>query len=122
MVNIIFKKYRDTNKYYAFKSEGHANYNIDGPDILCAGISTVEQVIINKIMVETPSDGNRLIIGSGLIDFKVSVNQVWYDRIQCLFECLRDGLKQLEAQYPDNISIIEEEIYEDREWYEMADH
>ena len=40
----------DDNLIIGFRMEGHAGYNTEGPDILCASLSTASQMTINGIL------------------------------------------------------------------------
>lgn len=40
----------DNNLIIGFRMEGHAGYNTEGPDILCASLSTASQMTINGIL------------------------------------------------------------------------
>ena len=40
----------DNNIIIGFRMEGHAGFNLKGPDILCASLSTASQMTINGIL------------------------------------------------------------------------
>ena len=40
----------DNNIIIGFRMKGHAGYNMKGPDILCASLSTASQMTINGIL------------------------------------------------------------------------
>ena len=54
MTKIIF--YRSGGSFYGFEEQGHACYNENGDDVLCAAISAMTMLIINTIEVAYASD------------------------------------------------------------------
>ena len=40
----------DGNLVIGFNMEGHAQYNVNGPDILCSSLSTSSQMTLNGIL------------------------------------------------------------------------
>ena len=54
MTKIIF--YRSGGSFYGFEEQGHACYNENGDDVLCAALSAMTMLIINTIEVAYASD------------------------------------------------------------------
>ena len=54
MTKIIF--YRSGGSFYGFEEQGHACYNENGEDVLCAALSAMTMLIINTIEVAYASD------------------------------------------------------------------
>ncbi len=54
MTKIVFYKWDNT--YYGFSEQGHAGFNEDGDDVLCAALSAMTMLIINTIEVAYASD------------------------------------------------------------------
>ena len=50
MTIVTFKMFR--NSIYGIKLEGHACFNLKGPDILCASLSIASQMICNQLCLE----------------------------------------------------------------------
>ena len=54
MTKIIF--YRSGGSFYGFEEQGHACYNENGDDVLCAALSAMTMLIINTVEVAYASD------------------------------------------------------------------
>ena len=54
MTKIIF--YRSGGSFYGFEEQGHACYNENGDDVLCAALSAMTMFIVNTIEVAYASD------------------------------------------------------------------
>ena len=84
---------------------GHALYDIEGKDIVCASVSsiiytTVNAIFrINKSFIEFHDDGNTIEI----------INLSNDDITNKLLENMIDLLNQLSVDYPKNIKIESEE-------------
>ena len=98
---MIKVNYRN-NKY---SITGHALYDIEGKDIVCASISSIIYTTVNALFkidntcIEYNDDGNTIEI----------VNLKNNDITNKLLENMMDLFKQLEIDYPKNIKIESEE-------------
>ena len=54
MTKII--SYRSGGSFYGFEEQGHACYNENGDDVLCAALSAMTMLIINTVEVAYASD------------------------------------------------------------------
>lgn len=84
--------------------QGHALYEDFGKDIVCAGVSAILITTVNAI----------LSYDSSSITYQVKENVVIEihkedEIIRLLFNNMMELLKELEQQYPKNISIREDE-------------
>ena len=90
--------------------DGHADYS-DGEDIVCASASSVafaclngiEKVINVKFGYET-GDGYLLFVLPDKLDKQVQ------DKVNILTETFVLFIKDLEAQYPANVTVTELEV------------
>ena len=98
---IIVKVNKDNNKYKKLNILGHAMYDDYGKDIVCAACSSIVTTTINGILkldkksLEYKQDKEGLIIK--VINTNDTINTLLYNMI--------DLLKELESDYPTNISI-----------------
>ena len=87
------------------KISGHALYDIEGKDIVCASVSSIiytsvnALLKINKSSIEFNDDGKMIEI------FKLSNDNI----TNKLLDNMIDLLKDLENDYPKNIKIESEE-------------
>ena len=87
------------------KISGHALYDIEGKDIVCASVSSIIYTSVNALLkvnrtsIEFSDDGNVIEI------IKLSDD----DFTNKLLENMIDLLKDLELDYPKNIKIESEE-------------
>ena len=80
---------------------GHANYAPIGEDIVCAGVSTLVQTLIQSIEDMT-KDKIEYSMQSGLVEIK---HGILSERAQVLFESLFVGMKLIANTYPKNVRI-----------------
>ena len=84
---------------------GHALYDIEGKDIVCASVSSIiyttvnAALKINKSSIEFKDDGKELVI----------INLANDDITNILLENMIDLFRDLEIDYPKNIKIESEE-------------
>ncbi|MDR0696743.1 MAG: ribosomal-processing cysteine protease Prp [Christensenellaceae bacterium] len=105
----IIRAYRDNGRIFRVDANGHAGYVSNGPDVVCAAVSTLVQ-------------GSLL----GLIEIaKVSVSQIYKDgqltftildsnistrhSADIILETMCVALRDIEKDYPAHVKL--EEIY-----------
>jgi len=102
MINI--RIYRENGSYDKYKVSGHANYDIDGKDIVCAAVSAITQTIlitldiIAKIKYEIRQN-------EGYLEVIVLANDKELGEVQVLFKALEIGIKAIEDQYPEHVNL-----------------
>jgi len=93
MIQATFKQ--KNGKFYWYKVTGHAQYDILGHDIVCAGVSSLYVTITNELMslgrTFQRDDGYFILDGSNYEDI-------------CL-KLLYDGIKAIAEQYPDYCKV-----------------
>ncbi|MGL6197785.1 MAG: ribosomal-processing cysteine protease Prp [Lachnospiraceae bacterium] len=98
------------SKCIGFRSEGHAEYEEQGQDIVCAAVSVLVINTINSI--ETFTDDKFVINSaeSGFLDFRIS--GVPSPEASLLLNSMNLGLTEMEQDenYSDYIDIIFEEV------------
>ena len=103
MTKITF--YKDKGFYTGYTFEGHAMYNIDGPDILCSAVSMAGQMTLNglnsiaKVKTDVKVCNGHLAVG-----FKSESSIA-----QAFVESLKQAVNMLCKQYDGflSLSIIE---------------
>lgn len=85
-----------------FKLIGHANYAPIGQDIVCAGVSTLVQTLIQAIE-EMTEDKIEYSMQSGLVEIK---HGILSERAQVLFESFFVGMKLIAGTYPTCVRIV----------------
>ena len=93
---IVFKRYDG-----GIKLEGHANYAPHGCDIVCAGISTLIQTLIQSLE-ELTADKISYSMQPGMVDI-----EFWdlSERGQVLMDSFFIGFKFFAENYPNNVQI-----------------
>lgn len=81
---------------------GHANYAPIGRDIVCAGISTLTQTLIQS-MEELTEDKIEYSMEPGMVQIKF-----WSlsDKGRCLMDSFFLGVGMIAAEYPANVRIV----------------
>ena len=99
----------DNNIIIGFNMKGHAEFNLDGPDILCASLSTASQMTINGIIDWTGLDEHDVVIheDEALGELEVMIPRPHHNSItvQQLLKSFVLFVEQLEEQYCKNIKI-----------------
>ncbi|MBR2997717.1 MAG: ribosomal-processing cysteine protease Prp [Bacilli bacterium] len=99
MIKVEVKK--ENNKYRKVTILGHALYDDYGKDIVCSACSSIVTTTVNGILSINKDNISYLVSKKGMsIDVKS-------DDLVCqkLIQNMINLLKELEVNYPDNISI-----------------
>ena len=98
----------DNNIIIGFRMKGHAGYNTEGPDILCASLSTASQMTINGILDwigvdvdEAVKEENQV---DGILHFEVGSSYTSATTNQ-LFKSFEMYIEQLEEQYGKYVKL-----------------
>lgn len=94
------------NGKYSISITGHANYAPHGSDIVCAGVST----LMHAVLTQSLEMGANVTVRSNLTEIcfevdKNTMNKDDYHLIK-LWEMVRNTLKDMEEQYPENVMLI----------------
>jgi len=103
VVKITFHKKKHI---YGFEADGHANFDIEGKDIVCAAVSILLQssfLGLTKILHLK----NKNKIKKGHISFFLleGLNPQDIEKSQIILKTLFESLKHLAKQYPKHIKI-----------------
>ena len=96
-VNVV----KENKKYKKITILGHAMYDDYGKDIVCSACSSIVTTTVNGILLINKDNISYLVSKKGMsIDVKS-------DDLVCqkLIQNMINLLKELEVNYPDNISI-----------------
>ncbi len=85
---------------YEIKVHGHANYEEEGKDIVCASVSTA--IILTSNLIKRFNDLDLVEIKLNEGDFEIRPKKL-NERLKTLLDNLIWTLKELEIQYPDYI-------------------
>jgi len=109
MIEVTFKR-NSQNQIVSFSIEGHAGYDKHGKDILCAGVSTLAQGIVNGMTeilkikcLLTINDRDGVLICSlpdNLEDYKM-------ERAQILMLTLEINVLDLQNSYRKYINVTQ---------------
>lgn len=81
---------------------GHANYAPIGQDIVCAGVSTLVQTLIQSIE-ELTADEIEYVMSPGTVDIKFGNLS---ERSKLLVDSFFIGLRLIADEYPNNVAIL----------------
>lgn len=96
-----------TDKVYSFGIIGHAEYAEQGKDIVCASVSSLSTMIANEVLNQC--DNAICKVEDGFLSCTVDLNEFDHAEsyhISSLFEMLESSLKEIEKQYPENVTIL----------------
>lgn len=98
----------DNNIIIGFRMEGHAGYNTEGPDILCASLSTASQMTMNGLVDWLGMDIDSLIkeknSRKAIIWFEIPC-QFTSITSQQMFKAFEMYIEQLEEQYSEHVKL-----------------
>lgn len=99
----------DNNIIYGFRMEGHACYNLDGPDILCASLSATSQMTVNGILDWTGLSVDDCIVEleerNAIMHFVIPDRLYATNTVQQLFRSFEMYVETLETMYSENIKV-----------------
>ena len=84
------------------KIKGHAGYDKPGKDIVCAGVSTLVQTLIQSIE-ELTSDKIQYSMSPGTVDIKFGNLS---ERAQALTGSFFVGIRMIADEYPENVQLF----------------
>jgi uncharacterized protein YsxB (DUF464 family) len=111
MTNVVFKQKQ--GKFYCLHVQGHAMFNMKGPDILCSSMSMITQACANYISKDCPKEIYEYITDpiTGTLYFEVFNNEKINDtKAQAAFEMTYDALVDL-AKSPEFGKYINMEVF-----------
>ncbi len=94
---------RKNGRYIGFKFSGHVGIDSKGKDVVCAAVSAVVQATIIGI-AEVLEEDISYIIKDAKIECRLKSTS---ECAQKMVETLHRTAKQLAAQYPKNLSVME---------------
>ncbi|MBE6650767.1 MAG: ribosomal-processing cysteine protease Prp [Ruminococcaceae bacterium] len=106
MIKAVF--YKTDKVYTGFSLAGHAMFELDGPDVLCAAVSGMTNLVINTITEVFKVDFAVVIDGdSATIDANVEkISMSAEFAVSGVIEGFMLQLSDLEEQYPDNLEVV----------------
>lgn len=101
----------DNNLFRGFDMEGHAGFNVGGPDVICASLSAASQLTINGLLDWIGCDYEEVVklndIVRGLL--RIELPKPMYENVtvQQLFKSFEIYIMLLSEQYRENVKLIE---------------
>lgn len=98
----------DNNIIIGFRMKGHAEFNLKGPDILCASLSTASQMTINGVLDWIGIDVEEAVKEEnpvdGVLHFEIGESYTSSTTNQ-LFKSFEMYVEQLAEQYSKNVKL-----------------
>lgn len=111
MIRVCF--YRRANQTIGFAMNGHALYDREGKDIVCAAASALAINCINSVEVLTGLEKEDLIVQSGdtlFFGLRMTEGEKTSESAILLLDSLRIGLFSIRKEYPGHIEILTREV------------
>ena len=90
-------------------SEGHAAYNLEGSDVVCASVSILcwqlAQEVLNAEENGKLQEKPTINLKSGVVDIKCRPQKAYKEEIKRLFSYAKTGFLLLEQKYPKNVVV-----------------
>ena len=108
MTNITIFFSENNNEIRGFEAAGHADYAVEGEDIVCSGISVLTQTAIYGL-VKVAGVKPRYLVREGNIFCMIpKLNQgIQAIQAQAILQTMYIGLRQMEEAYCQHIHISE---------------
>ena len=103
MISVTIKK--KNNKIESILVSGHAEYDVEGKDIVCAGVSSLVYAALNSF---DSIEEDRIIVNDGMLKLNLRSKKV-SDHDQIVLEVMLNGFSMIAAQYKKNVKIIKKE-------------
>ncbi len=106
MIKATFRK--TDNVYTGFTLFGHAMFGVEGPDVLCAAVSGMTNLVINTITEVFKTDFAVVIDGDNA-QIEADVENVSMSAefaVSGVIEGFMLQLSDLQEQYPDNLEVV----------------
>ena len=103
------------NLICGFYMEGHAGYNVGGPDVICASLSAASQMTVNGIIDATGFYIDDIVtefdLEKGIMKVELDLNEIERGLaldvvVQQLFKSFELYIRMLSEQYPENVMLI----------------
>ena len=91
-----------------FSIQGHADMDISGKDILCAGVSSAVHMVANTITAVIGVNADIFVDDTGLMILKIKPNESY--RCREILSGFKFHMVSLEEQYPENINVNYTEV------------
>ena len=101
MISVTIKK--KNHKIESILVSGHAGYDVEGKDIVCAGVSSIMIGGVNAIYQE---DENAALIVNEKGNVSITMKDTSSDTIQIILRTMITQLKTIEASYKKYVKII----------------
>ena len=101
MVKVTIKREKD--KIKSILVSGHAEYDVEGKDIVCAGVSSIVVGGANAIYQE---DENAALIVNEKGNVSIEMKDTSSDTIQVILRTMITQLETIEASYKKYVKII----------------
>lgn len=100
----------DNNLFRGFDMEGHAGFNIGGPDVICASLSAASQLTINGMLDWIGCDYEEVVslndVVKGLLRLELPDPMYCNATVQQLFKSFELYVQMLSEQYPENVMLV----------------
>lgn len=110
MIHIVFE--RKNERYRLVRVSGHAGYEDEGKDIVCAGVSALLGGMLNGLEYFLEDGFDYQVDPSGWSEVILPgrMTEAQDEKAFTIVKTFELGVKMLRADYPDYVRIHEEEV------------
>lgn len=113
MINVTV--YTDSDIYFAYDVEGHANFDEIGSDIVCSAVSTLAQTTLVSLCEVAEIEDVDFVSLDGILSVDIPSNlteKQEYDS-QIIFKVFIKGIEGIREIYPDYLKLLIKEVESD---------
>ncbi|MBQ5747031.1 MAG: ribosomal-processing cysteine protease Prp [Clostridia bacterium] len=109
MIKAVF--YKAENGFSGFSLTGHAMFELDGPDVVCAAVSAMTNLVLNTLTevfscdLATVVDGDEAKIEATVENVTLGTE----NSVNGVIKGFMLQLKDLQEQYPENLQVAVEQ-------------
>ena len=106
MTTVMFT---DCDGELVMQADGHAGFNKDGPDIVCAACSVLMYTLAQYVVFEQEHGGvksARYELNGGEGAVKAYPEKGADERIRAVFSAVKMGYEMLHKKYPEYVNVV----------------
>lgn len=101
---MIKARIEKNGKQWEVLIEGHAGYAKEGQDIVCAAVSILTAVLVQKIR-DMELETYERKEAPGKLEIKIAPEKEREKEIETIMDTIKTGLLLLETKYPKNVRV-----------------
>lgn len=106
MTTVMFT---DCDGELVMQADGHAGFNKDGPDIVCAACSALIYTLAQYVAFEEEGGGLSFMtceLSDGRAEIRLRPHESAKERVGAVFSAVKMGYEMLHKKYPEYVNVV----------------